>query len=246
MAPFLGDALGRLLARGLLKIFRPGLGFHLLMPVVADNLAFFIHPIAGAYLTGPTLFVFDLGHNFMRRLNVESSVRLNHFFRIGMRPVDHNVDVEIFRIAVRRNDRLVAFQAHTFQKHSYSFHNLLAAGDFIFLPAHDPVTDRHFALYGFFGQRHHFVFPRRRGRGQEVQAVGIEPFLIPRLVFVGKHIVHQTTDHGGLGFAEIGALQLFENHAVLLSASMASRIARRTRLISSRSSGLPAALTVSK
>ena len=103
------------------------------------------------------------------------------------------------------------------------------------------MSDRHAAFDGLLGQRYHFPLPRLRSSGQEIHAEGVKPFPVPFLILVGKHIVHQTADHGGLGFLETGALELFQNHTVPLNASMVRRIDWSVRFTSSRLSALPVA-----
>ena len=134
VSPFLSDALRRFLARGVFKVLRSGVGLDLFQLAVADNLAFFVDPVTGMVLAGPSLLVLNFRHNPVCRLDVESPVRLNHFFRVGMRPVHDNVDVEISRIAVRSDNSLMTFQAHALQKNIHRFLHLFMAGDFIFLP----------------------------------------------------------------------------------------------------------------
>ena len=81
MPLFLRYPLCRLFSCGILKILRSGAGFDLSRQRVADNLSLFVDPVAGVFLTSPTLFMLDLRHDSVRGLDVESPMRLNHFFR---------------------------------------------------------------------------------------------------------------------------------------------------------------------
>ena len=108
------------------------------------------------------------------------------------------------------------------------------------------MRDRHFALNGFLGKGNHLSFLYGDGRGQEISASGESKFAFPVVVVFGKDIVHQTTDHGGLGFLEAGTLELFDDHCFSLRASMARRTSRKAASSSARVAALPVRFTTSK
>lgn len=49
--------------------------------------------------------MFDFSNDFVRRLDVESMMRLNDFLRIGMRSIHDNVHVTVVRIFVHGVER---------------------------------------------------------------------------------------------------------------------------------------------
>ena len=94
----------------------------------------FIDAIAGIHLWCPALFVFDFRHYFMRLVNVESSVRLNDFLRVGMRPVHGDMEVIIARALMQGVNCLVFSKAHSPEKKADSFVHLFTGRLLVFLP----------------------------------------------------------------------------------------------------------------
>ena len=101
----------------------------------------------------PALFFGNFSDNPVSGIDVKSPVRLDDFHGCGMGAVDHDMDVKIARILVRRNDRLVFGKSHALKENSRCLNDLFPDWKFIFRPTHDPMGYRHFALHGFLGRR---------------------------------------------------------------------------------------------
>ena len=124
-----------LFSRGAFKVLGLGLGFYLFSPLkVFDHIPLFVDAIAGIHLRSPALFVFDFGNDFVCRLNIETSVRLNNFLRVRMRPVYGNMEVIIARVLVQGIERLMFGQAHSSEKKTDRLIHLFAGRLFVFLP----------------------------------------------------------------------------------------------------------------
>ena len=82
----------------------------------------------------PTLPVFDFGNNLVRCFDIETSVRLNNFLRVRMRPVYGNMEVIIARVLVQGVDRLMFGKAHSPEKETDRFIHLFTGRLLVFLP----------------------------------------------------------------------------------------------------------------
>ena len=152
MAFFLSNALCGLFPRCLFKIqsFLPWLDFWLTLS--SDNIAIFQHDISGNAGLLPSLLMLDFRHQSMPGVLVKPLVRLNDFQRLGIHPVDRDMQMHIPGIPVHAKDDLMALQSHFLKKDVNASLYLLRRRLFIFLPGHDPVRDRHFAADGLFSQ----------------------------------------------------------------------------------------------
>lgn len=104
------------------------------MPEIVAHISLLIDAVAGVLLRCPPLFVFDFGNNFMYLVDVESPVRLNDLFRIGMHPVHDNMKMVVTRILVQSIERLVFGKPHSPKKKADRLVHLFTGGLLVFLP----------------------------------------------------------------------------------------------------------------
>ena len=100
MPTFLRDALGGFFAGGMFKIQRGLLRFYFAGRPPSRQLAIFQYRIHGVFFAGPSLPAFNMGHELMRLLNVQSIERKHDFSRFRVRPVDRDMQVIIVRVIV--------------------------------------------------------------------------------------------------------------------------------------------------
>ena len=135
MAAFLRDTLRGFFARGAFKVLCLGPGFYPFPPQkILDHISLFIDAITGIYLRSPALPVFDFSNDFVRLFDVESSVRLNDLFRVGMRPVHDNMKMTVSRILVQGIERLMFGKPHSPEKEIDRFIHLFTGRLLVFLP----------------------------------------------------------------------------------------------------------------
>ena len=156
MAALLRDALGGFFAGGMFKIQRGLLRFYFAGRPSSRQLAIFQYRIHGVFFTGPSLPAFNMGHELMRLLNVQSIERKHDFSRFRVRPVDRDMQVIIVRVIMHPIHGLMSGQPHFFQKHVHHFLHLFPGGLFPFLPGKHPVLHRHVAVNRLPCQSNHF------------------------------------------------------------------------------------------
>ena len=156
VAAFLRDALDGFLAGGMFKIQRGLLRFYLAVRPSSRQFAIFQYRVHRVFFTGPSLFVFNERHDFMRFPDIKTSVRLHNFSAIRVHAIDRNMEMIIVRIIVQAIDSLVSGQAHPFKKNIHQFLHLFSGGLFTFLPGKHPVLYRHIAVRGLPRKGNHF------------------------------------------------------------------------------------------
>lgn len=78
--------------------------------------------------------VFDFGNNPVRRVDVNTSVRMDNFLRVGMRPVHGDARMIVTRVLVQGVEGLVPGQSHSPEKKADHPVHLFTGGLIVFLP----------------------------------------------------------------------------------------------------------------
>ena len=119
---------------------------------------------------GPSLFVLDPGDDFVQRLDVESLVDPLGPAGKRIRPVQHDVKMEIVRILVQSVEALVVLHPELTHQNVHGLLYMLGGGPFPLPPGENVVFDGIVGPDRLFGEGDHFGF-----LGKETPALPLPP-----------------------------------------------------------------------